>query len=132
MIRIKGNWGCFRSLIDFGEWINHAVIWHYQQTSHHSTWLLTWYCIHSLSKECLPFLLDLKIINEKCRHILKNKNVQLLTVSQSQTDKSYGIDTGCQIWGLIYLPNYQRSCMPHRMNKQATLMNCLGRAYFEI
>lgn len=26
----KGNLGCFSSLIDFGEWINQAVIWHYQ------------------------------------------------------------------------------------------------------
>lgn len=57
----QGDLGCPSSLIDFGEWINHAVIWHYQQTSHHSMWLLTWYCIHSLSK-CLPFFLDLKTI----------------------------------------------------------------------
>lgn len=73
---MKGDLDRFSSLIDFGQWINHAVIWHYQQTSHHSTQLLTWYCIRSLSKECLPFFLDLKIINEKRRHILKNMNTQ--------------------------------------------------------
>ena len=90
---MKEDLDCFSSLIDFGQWINHAVIWHYQQTSHHSTWLLTWYCSRSLSKECLPFFIDLKTINEKCRHISKNMN-------KSQTDKSYKIDTSCQKWRL--------------------------------
>lgn len=125
----KGHGGCFSSLIDFGEWINHTVIWHYQQTSHNSTWLLTWYRIHSLSKECLSFSLHLKLTNEKCRHIVK---IWMFNLSQYHKAKLISYKELAHVaksGGLIYLPNYQRSCMLHRMYRQTSLMNCLGIKY---